>query len=108
LTIFARPIEIGVFMAYVNNTMIIRRDLLAKVAGFLKSGELLDKIDRIPLEISPRKRKSQLRCCIYKERAVVKYKLMPILGILPEEETDELTPLSEYVKKAQAREKTEK
>jgi [FeFe] hydrogenase (group B1/B3) len=85
--------------------MIIRRDLLAKVAGFLKTGELLDKIDRIPLEISPRKRKSQLRCCIYKERAVVKYKLLPILGILPEEETDELTPLTEYAKSALAREK---
>lgn len=92
-------------MAYVNNTMIIRRDLLAKVAGYLKNGELFDKIDRIPLEISPRKRKSQLRCCIYKERAVVKYKLMPILGILPEEETDELTPLAEYAKSALAREK---
>jgi len=88
------------FMAYVNNTMIIRRDLLAKVARLLKTGELINKIDRIPLEISPRRRKSQLRCCIYKERAVSKYKLMPILGLLPDEETDELAPLSEYAKMA--------
>jgi len=91
-------------MAYVNNTMIIRRDLLAKVASLLKSGELVDKIDQIPLEISPRQRKSQLRCCIYKERAVTKYKLMPILGLLTEEETNELTPLSEYAKMALDRE----
>lgn len=91
-------------MAYVNNTMIIRRDLLAKVAALLKSGELVDKIDRIPLEISPRRRKSQLRCCIYKERAVTKYKLMPILGLLTDQETDELTPLSEYAKMALDRE----
>src|SRR5512133_965351 len=87
-------------MAYVNNTLIIRRDLMAKLAGLLKSGDVLDKIDRIPLEISPRRRKSQLRCCIYKERAVAKYKLMPVLGILPDEETDELMPLSEYAKMA--------
>lgn len=80
--------------------MIIRRDLIAKVAGLLKTGELVDKIDRIPLEISPRRRKSQLRCCIYKERAVAKYKLLPVLGILPEEETDELTPLAVYAKMA--------
>ena len=92
-------------MAYVNNTMIIRRDLLSKVAGLLKTGELIHQIDRIPLEISPRRRKSQLRCCIYKERAVAKYKLLPILGILPEEETDELTPLAEYARIALAREK---
>ena len=92
-------------MAYVNNTMIIRRDLIAKVAGLLKTGELLNKIDRIPLEISPRRRKSQLRCCIYKERAVAKYKLMPVLGILPEEETDELMLLADYARLALEREK---
>jgi [FeFe] hydrogenase (group B1/B3) len=92
-------------MAYVNNTMIIRRDLIAKVAGLLKTGKLAENIDRIPLEISPRRRKSQLRCCIYKERAVAKYKLLPVLGILPEEETDELTTLSEYAVMALARTK---
>jgi len=105
LAIFARRNEIGVLMAYVNNTMIIRRDLIAKVAGLLKTGELLNKIDRIPLEISPRRRKSQLRCCIYKERAVAKYKLMPVLGILPEEETDELMLLADYARLALEREK---
>lgn len=90
-------------MAYVNNAMIIRRDLISKIAGLLKSGELIDKIDRIPLEISPRARKSQLRCCIFKERAVAKYKLMPLLGVLPEEETDELTTLSQYARQAMQR-----
>ena len=84
--------------------MIIRRDLISKIAGLIKRGELFDQIDRIPLEISPRKRKSQLRCCIYKERAVAKYKILPILGILPEEETDELMPLAEYARMALERE----
>lgn len=87
-------------MAYVNNIMIVRRDIMTKIARLLKEDQLEEKIDRIPLEISPKKRKSNRRCCIYKERAVVKYKMMPVLGLLPEEETDELTPLSEYAKMA--------
>lgn len=91
-------------MAFVNNTMIIRRDLIARIVRLIKTGELYEKIDRIPLEISPRKRKSHLRCCVYKERAVAKYKLFPILGILPEEESDELTPLATYAKQAFSRE----
>lgn len=85
-------------MALVNNTMIVRRELLTRIAKLIKEGELELKIDRIPLEMSPKERNARRRCCIYKERAVVKYKMMPILGLTPDEEVDELTPLSEYVK----------
>lgn len=88
--------------------MIVRRELLTKVARLLKNDQLEEKIDRIPLEISPRRRKSALRCCYYKERAVVKYKLMPILGFTPNEEEDELTPLSVYAKKSLERDKPSK
>jgi hypothetical protein len=56
-------------MAYVNNIMIVRRDIMTKIARLLKEDQLEEKIDRIPLEISPKKRKSNRRCCIYKERA---------------------------------------
>lgn len=57
------------------------------------------KIDRIPLEISPRRSQPVGRCCIHKERAVTKYKLLPLLGWDMTDETDELTPLSEYARK---------
>jgi [FeFe] hydrogenase (group B1/B3) len=87
-------------MAYLNNTMIIRRQLVRKVVRLFNEGKLIEGIDRIPLEISPREIPAQRRCCIYKERAVVRYKLMPILGLGIEEEQDELTPLSEFARKA--------
>lgn len=87
-------------MAYLNNTMIIRRQLVRKVVRLFNEGKLIESIDRIPLEMSPREIPAQRRCCIYKERAVVRYKLMPILGLGIEEELDELTPLSEFARMA--------
>ncbi len=87
-------------MAYLNNTMIIRRQLVRKVVRLFNEGKLIEGIDRIPLEMSPREISAQRRCCIYKERAVVRYKLMPILGLGIEEELDELTPLSEFARMA--------
>ena len=87
-------------MPYLNNTMIIRRQLVRKVVRLFNEGQLVEGIDRIPLEMSPREIPAQRRCCIYKERAVVRYKLMPILGLGIDEEQDELTPLSEFAQMA--------
>jgi hypothetical protein len=73
-------------MAYLNNTMIIRRQLVRKVVRLFNEGRLIEGIDRIPLEMAPREMSGKRRCCIYKERAVVSYKLMPILGLGIEDE----------------------
>ncbi len=54
----------------------------------------------MPIEMAPRNSESKRRCCIYKERAVIKYKTMPILGFCPSEETDELKSLSDYATEA--------
>lgn len=75
--------------------MIIRRDLLTRMAEIYKQDQLLEKIDRIPLEIS-NKLDGTERCCVHKARAVVKYKVMAILGFGREEEEDELDTLSSY------------
>lgn len=95
-------------MAYLNNTMIIRRQLVRKVVRLFNEGKLVEGIDRIPIEMSPREIPAQRRCCIYKERAVVRYKLMPILGMGIDEEQDELTPLSEFAQIAMERKETSK
>lgn len=92
-------------MAYLDNTMIIRRRLVRKVVQRFSQGTLVETIDRIPLEMSPREKGPERRCCIYKERAVTRYKLMPILGMSVDEEEDELTPLSSFAQKAIDREK---
>ena len=66
-------------MAVANNAMMIRRELLMRLARLLMNGELKLKVDRIPLELRP-KGGDFSRCCIYKDRAMIKYKLMALLG----------------------------
>ena len=90
-------------MAFVNNALIIRRELMSKLIRLYKEGRLLDEIDRIPIDMSPRNKTPRGRCCIYKERAVLKYKMLPILGYSISDEEDELVPLSEYARKALTR-----
>ena len=69
-------------MAFTNNIMIVRHKLLTELVKLWKNGELTtDKIDRLPLELSPRRSKHAGRCCVHKERAVWKYKSLPLLGL---------------------------
>lgn len=91
-------------MAYIQNTMVIRREILARLTRLMKEDQLTEKIDRIPLEMAPKEKGAQRRCCVHKERAVIKYKTMPLLGFSPDDENDELTPLSEYAGVALQRE----
>src|SRR5674476_619489 len=95
-------------MAFVNNTMIVRRDLMSKLIKLDKEGTLVDDIDRLPITMSPKNAQARGRCCIHKERAVLKYKMLPILGFSIEEEDDELTPLSVYAQKALYKRATKK
>ncbi|MCT4615642.1 MAG: monomeric [FeFe] hydrogenase [Marinifilaceae bacterium] len=89
-------------MAFTNNAKLIRREMISRVCELLANGELEAKIDRIPVEMVP-KDSDSVRCCIYKDRAVAKYKLMALLGFNICEEEDELTPLSDYVRMAMNR-----
>ncbi len=86
-------------MTYFNNAIQTKRELLTRILKLLKDDELLEKIDRIPLEMRP-KSKTPIRCCVHKDRAVIKYKAMAMMGFSIEDEEDELTPLKEYAEKA--------
>ena len=78
-------------MAFVNNVMIIRRDVVSRMAELYKEDRLYENIDRIPIEISNRLNGNE-RCCVHKMRAVVKYKTMAILGFgLNDERTNSIT-----------------
>ncbi len=87
-------------MAFTNNVMIVRHQLLAQLVKLWKDGELVEKIDRMPIENVPKHSKDIDRCCIHKERAVWKYKSLPLLGFDMTDEDDELKPLSAYAKDA--------
>jgi [FeFe] hydrogenase (group B1/B3) len=87
-------------MAYVDNTMIIRRDLVANMAELFNEEKLVTNLDRVPLEMAPRNRENSDRCCIFKERVIIKEKLIPLLGCELEEDRDELKTLAEYATEA--------
>lgn len=93
-------------MAFTNNVMIVRHKLLAKLVNLWKENKLTDEIDRLPLELSPRRSRPLGRCCVHKERAVYKYKMLPLMGFDMTDETDELTPLSGYARQALERRAT--
>ncbi len=58
--------------------MIVRHKLLADLVRLWKNDQLVEKIDRLPIELSPRKSKPLGRCCVHKERAVWRYKISSI------------------------------
>ncbi len=89
-------------MHFDNNASRIRRDLLTRVARVFLSGAPGENVDRIPLEMRP-KSMAASRCCIYRDRAVLKYRCMAALGLSPEMEADELIPLSAYAETALSR-----
>lgn len=92
-------------MAYINNVMIIRHELMARLVKLFKQNELSSKIDEMPVELYPKSREARGRCCIYKERAITRYKMLPLLGFeVPEGDIDSYR-LNNYAEKALSREK---
>ena len=77
-----------------NNANQMRTRILVKIVEKFLQGRFADA-DRIPLELRP-KGGEVSRCCIYKDRAILKYRCMASMGFAPEDETDELTSLKEY------------
>lgn len=92
-------------MAYSNNVMIIRHQLLMQLVSLWKDSQLVEEIDQIPIKMIPKSGKDRVRCCRHKERAVLKYKMLPLLGLDMDDEVNELAPLSEYAKIAMERKK---
>ncbi|KMQ50070.1 Fe-only hydrogenase, catalytic subunit HfsD [Chitinispirillum alkaliphilum] len=82
-------------MQYNNNSTRTRRNLLVRIARLFMEDKLVERADRIPLEMRP-KGGSSYRCCIYKDRALIRYRVMAALGFGIEDETDELESLGSY------------
>lgn len=80
-----------------NGAEYIRRELMIRLVRAFDAGTLAGELDQIPIKIRPRSMQSS-RCCIYHDRAVLKYRLMALLGISCEDETDESKTLAEYFK----------
>lgn len=86
----------------INGAQYVRRELMIRLVRSFDAGTLETDIDRIPIVMRP-KEGAASRCCIYHDRAVLKYRLMCLLGFACEEETDEARPLSSYLAEAMSR-----
>ena len=58
----------------INNAVEIRREIIQRLSKLIIEDKVIEKIDRIPVEMRPREA-VKTRCCIHKERAVIRYKL---------------------------------
>lgn len=79
-----------------NAATYIRRELMIRLVRAFDQGTLADELDHIPVKLRPKGGESS-RCCIYHDRAVLKYRLMALLGVCVEDETDEAKPLKDYL-----------
>lgn len=82
-------------MFHDNQANRLRKEILIRVARAFFTDQS-DSLNRIPLVMRPKEASDSSRCCIYKDRAVLKYRTMAALGFSVENETDELKSISTY------------
>jgi len=85
----------------INGVIRMRRELMIRLLRSYLAGTIDDDIDKIPCQLRPRDMAST-RCCPYKDRAIIKYRLMALLGAAWEDEQDESRPLRDYLRDALA------
>lgn len=88
-------------MLYDNFAMLTKRELLIKIVKLLKNDELVSKLKYLPVEMRPRN-KRPIRCCIHKDRYILKHKIISILGFEIHDEEIDLIHLSEFARMAMA------
>ena len=82
----------------------MKRKIDTEVLKCFFDDTLIEKADKLPFEIIPKTR-TPFRCCIYKERAMVRYRIMALAGINIERDDDEEKPLREYMQEVLAEDK---
>ena len=80
-----------------NQYTILKRKVDTEVIRAFFDGILEDEVDNIPLKLFPKNSKDIKRCCIFKERAMARYRIMEILGINIEKYDFEYLPLRSHV-----------
>ncbi len=79
--------------------------MLQRVAGaFMLEEGISRAVERIPYEMRPKNAEFN-RCCVYKDRAILRYRCMAAMGFLMEDEDDDATPLGIYAEMALRRER---
>ena len=88
-----------------SNTTHLKREILVRIIRAFLNDEIKD-LTKLPFEMRPKNAEVPYRCCIYKERAILRQRAVAGLGLAVEDD-DEMTSLAEYAKQALEREKPE-
>lgn len=92
-------------MLYDNFAMLTKRELLIRIVKLMKDDELVTKLKYLPVEMRPRN-KRPVRCCVHKDRYILKHKIISILGFEITDEEIDLIHLSEFARMAMANKNT--
>lgn len=88
-----------------NQTALIRHNVKKAIARLMFKGRLIEDINRLPYRLAPHDAES-FRCCIYKDRELVKQRAIAALGFSLEDQLDiEYALLSDYAERALKRDK---
>lgn len=82
----------------------IKKEILIRIIKAFLSDDFEEKARLIPYDMRPKGMEVPYRCCVYKERAIIKDRVIAGLGF-PIEEDDETVSLAKYAKRALNREK---
>jgi len=82
-------------MFQINNAVLLRRDLKVRIADILLNKKDLSELNKLPVMMTPKGSKNNIRCCSYKERAVTRSAALAIFGV-DFKEDDELRSIEEY------------
>lgn len=92
-------------MLYDNFAMLTKRELLIRIVKLLKEENLAEGIKYIPVEMRP-KNKKPIKCCVHKDRYIIKHKIISILGFEIADEEIDLIPLSDFAQRSLANKNT--
>ena len=87
-----------------NQSIHIKTEVMARLIEAYLSDDFPENTRLIPYDMRPTGAEVPYRCCIYKERAILKTRLIADLGF-PLEDDDERVNLTTYAKEAEARTK---
>ncbi|CAG37108.1 4Fe-4S dicluster domain-containing protein [Desulfotalea psychrophila] len=78
----------------------INHEVLNLITKAFFSDDFAGNVNAIPIQMRPRDQKASSRCCIWRERAIIRYRCMAFLGFAIEQDDDELKSLAEYAEMA--------
>ena len=88
-----------------SNTTHLKREVLVRLIRAFINQEM-GSIRELPFQMRPKNGDAPYRCCIYKERAILRQRAIAGLGCSVETD-DEMTSLNEYAKQAMERKEPE-